>query len=258
MAVLLEWSPPGSISAAFARSDAFSRRLIGPMLGGRKTTAVADIVRRPGRLAAGGRYQREWRWLVAAPTEAKLERVKAAWHARVPAETGRWDEGAGIHAVQYQVARYASGIAVAVLEVRFFALDSVAGRRRFGTVPATGVWLEDGRSMEEEVYEAAVDVAGMWPASATEDALWGGVVVTSRMPALGHWLQRRTDIQEFRQAGGRSPQAEVAHLPPGFYERQALRGKGESWIACNVDGEFPRFGGVRPTLLQVIEESYGL
>jgi hypothetical protein len=65
-------------------------------------------------------------------------------------------------------------------------------------------------------------------------------------------------MQEFRQAGGRTSEAETAHLPPGFYERQAARGKGESWVSCNIDAEFPRFGGTRPTLLQVIEESYDL
>ena len=239
MAINLNWNAPGPVSQAFADSDAFARVLMGPMNGGRRWTAVADIVRRPGRMAVTGQYQKHWRWLAAAPTvNMLLEKTMPAWHARVPKDLGEWDEKSRAHRVEYPIARIGTQIATAAVEIQFLALERAEDRRKLMQTPTTGIWLDHPRHMGEDIFADATDIAGLYPASLAEDALWCGIIMTTRMPAEDHWLARRADIAIFRQPGGRTATAESGHLPKGYYQRQAGRGKGDAWVRVNVDAEF--------------------
>jgi phage terminase large subunit-like protein len=239
MPISLNWTSPGPVSSAFAESQGFARALMGPMKGGRRWTAVADIILKPQQLARQGLFQPRWRWLACAPDMAKLSKTIDAWKARVPTDIGSWDEKALTHWVRYGIGQREGRIVAVELEIHFLSLDRPEHRKKLLQLPTTGIWLDWAKHYPEDILADAIDAAGTYPDSLHEDALWSGVILTSRMPAEDHFLAKRQDIERYRQPGGRTHLAEGGHyLPKNFYQRQASRGKGDEWVRVNVDAEY--------------------
>lgn len=248
-ALLTNYRADGAVLRAFLASPVFARALIGPRKGGRKVAAVASIVRRMRLLpiAAEGPSQAQARWrvaVIAAHAEDLQSGPMRAVAEAFGADTGHWDMGARVFAVDW---RQADGRRW--LEMRFFGADRPEQRRRFEAWPATLVWLAGARDLPAELCDTAVELAGAYG----EGAGAPGLIVTSRMPEAAHWIAERfaplvVDRDAgawrlFRQPGGREAAAEnLAHLKPGFYARLAERLPLRD-VAGEIDAEWRELSG---------------
>jgi predicted phage terminase large subunit-like protein len=255
----LDYRPPGKVLAAFRASDAFARCLIGPMYAGRRTACIYDIVLR----SICHPFQHYWRWAVIRATLDELETYTLpAWLKRIPPHHGKFEPKApiprhllGFGAGQHEVGR---------LEVLFLGLDQAAHRRRLNTMELSGAWLDGARDLPEAVFEDALAQVGQYPTQLEGGCHWSGVMLSSRPPEEDHWIpayfdppegeERQQGFELFRQPSGRSAEAEnLANLPKGLYQRSA-RGKPESWIRTEIDGEYGRAGGLDPAVAAELDE----
>lgn len=222
----LKYAAPGETLRAFRASGAMVRGLVGPMLGGRKTCAVHELL----RLAALDRPAR-WRWVVVNPdSDALRDHTIRTWHRWVSPRVGHWDE----RGLRHQIALEING-RPRDLDVTFLALDVRDHRRRLMNFETGGVWLDGARNIDEDIFDKALDLAGQWP---SDEEANPKIILTSRMPLASHWSVRRREIVLFRQPGGRTPRAEnLANLKPGFYQRAAV-GRSPDWVRTEVDAEF--------------------
>jgi hypothetical protein len=223
----LKYAPPGATLKAFRDSPAMARGLVGPMLGGRKTCAVHDIL-----LSAVYGRQMRWRWAVVHPLEDGLrDHTIRVWHRWVSPTIGSWDARGLRHRVELEVNGKPRD-----LDVTFFALDVRDHRKRLMMFETTGIWLDGARDIEEDIFDKALDLAGQWPLD--EGGANPKIIITSRMPLSTHWLARRPDLVLFRQPGGRTAQAEnLTNIKDGFYQR-AIVGRSADHVRTEIDAEF--------------------
>jgi predicted phage terminase large subunit-like protein len=194
-------SVPGPVSAKFVTSEEETVGLIGPMLGGRKTTAFLRIF----ALAYRFREQTIWRWLVVAPTVDYLERhVIPRWRDLI-GDVGQWTS-TGTRRVLVPL-NGSDGQTFAQIELIFLGLDSREQRAKLGNYETTGVLIVDARHIAEDVFDEALEIVGTYPLTGHRPAR-GGLIAVSRPPHRSHWLVKRPEIELYRQPGGRSPNAE--------------------------------------------------
>ena len=226
----VSYSPPGAELARFLKSDARLRAVIGPVYAGRKSAAVYDILQRCVRFSK----QRAWRWVAVRQRRDEIEahtlRTLQHWirDGAYDEKKRRWgylfDLGDGVKRT---------------LEIDFLAVEEGVDRRRLPTIEASAVWLDDARNLPEGVLEDCRLIVGRYPGGLDGGCLWRGIVCTSRMPAPGHWLVSRPDVELYRQPGGRSPQAEnLQHLAKrGFSYQRLAEDENPDWVRRNIDAE---------------------
>jgi predicted phage terminase large subunit-like protein len=215
----MAYVPAGKTIVAFHESPALVRALIGPIAGGRATACATDMLGKVlGQAKRGVPGERVMlRWAVVAPSlEVLEEKIISVWHSVVPETHGRFrSEGQErSHFVPLL------GAAAGELEVRFYAWELPAHRRRLAALETTGAWLANARDLPEEALDDMLAAVGNYPPPGRGDPVWFGVIISSRMPDAAHWLLNRQDVVVFRQPSGRSPDAEnLQNLGSDFYLR---------------------------------------
>ena len=233
----INYHPPGPVSKAFMKSDAFVRGIMGPYGSGKSTACVMEIIRRAQQQKPGPDGVRHSRWAVVRNTypELKTTTIKT-WHQWVPPTLGRWvDSGPPMH-------RIADG--VIDLEVIFVSLDRPQDIGKLLGMELTGAWVDEAREIPKAILDGLSGRVGRFPSAAMGGCTWSGIIMSTNPPDTDHWWYRLAEEEQpagyefFRQPGGLSPFAENRdHLPADYYERQ-IAGKDPEWIKVYVDGDY--------------------
>lgn len=252
-----EYYPPGPITSAFLKSDAFVRGIRGPIGSGKSTACVFEILRRAMAQRPSTRDgKRRSRWAVIRNTypELKTTTIKT-WHQWVPPGQGKWvEQGPPCHRIVTQTLD---------IEVIFLALDSPQDIKKLLSLELTGAWINEAREVPKAVLDACTGRVGRFPSMAEGGCSWSGVIMDTNAPEEIHWwalladypdeeMQRNTAEAErmlremgalalgqplyefFSQPGGLDPKAEnLENLPLGYYVK-AMAGKTEDWIKVYV------------------------
>lgn len=233
----VNYHPPGPVSKAFMRSDAFVRGIMGPYGSGKSTACVMEVIRRAQQQAPGKDGIRRSRWAVVRNTypELKTTTIKT-WHQWVPPSLGRWvDSGPPTHRISDDKID---------LEVIFISLDRPQDISKLLGMELTGAWVDEAREVPKAIIDGLTGRVGRYPSSAMGGPTWSGIIMSTNPPDTDHWYYRIAEEDRpegwefFRQPGGLSPFAENKdHLPPDYYERQ-IAGKDPEWIKVYVDGDY--------------------
>lgn len=233
----INYHPPGPVSKAFMKSDAFVRGIMGPYGSGKSTACVMEIIRRAQQQAPGKDGIRRSRWAVVRNTypELKTTTIKT-WHQWVPPTLGRWvDSGPPTHRIADNSID---------LEVIFISLDRPQDIGKLLGMELTGAWVDEAREIPKAILDGLTGRVGRYPSAAMGGPTWSGIIMSTNPPDTDHWYfrlaeeERPDGFEFFRQPGGLSPFAENKdHLPADYYERQ-IAGKDPEWIKVYVDGDY--------------------
>ncbi len=233
----VHYHPPGPVSKAFMKSDAFVRGIMGPYGSGKSTACVMEIIRRAQEQAPGKDGVRRSRWAVVRNTypELKTTTIKT-WHQWVPPALGRWvDSGPPTHRIADDRID---------LEVIFISLDRPQDISKLLGMELTGAWVDEAREVPKAIIDGLTGRVGRFPSAAMGGPTWSGIIMSTNPPDSDHWWYRLAEedrpagFEFYRQPGGMSPDAENRdNLPPDYYERQ-IAGKDPEWIKVYVDGDY--------------------
>lgn len=231
------YEPPGPVSKAFLKSDAFVKGIMGPFGSGKSTVCVMEIIKRAKQQRVGSDGKRRSRWAVIRNTypELKTTTIKT-WHQWVSPALGRWvDSGPPMHHIQDQEID---------LEVIFVSLDRPDDIAKLLGMELTGAWVDEAREVPKAVIDGLTGRVGRYPSAAMGGSEWSGIIMSTNPPDNDHWWYklaeevRPSGWEFYRQPGGLSPDAENRdNLPPDYYERQCA-GKDPDWIKVYVDGDY--------------------
>lgn len=279
----INYEPPGPISEAFLRSQAFVRGIMGPFGSGKSTLCCVDILTRALAQAPGPDGVRRTRWAIVRQTypELKTTTIKT-WHALIPPNIGQWQsEGPPTHFLRSNTLD---------AEIMFIALDSVADVKKLLSMDLTGAWVNEAREIPKEVIDGLTARVGRYPSQAQGGASWFGVLMDTNPPDTDHWwyvLAERDNSTEagrqllestaaaeaalraegllregqhlyefFRQPSGLSDEAENrVNLAPGYYPR-LMAGKSEDWIRVYVRGEYGFLRAGKPVHPQYVDSAH--
>jgi len=231
------YEPPGPVSKAFLKSDAFVKGIMGPFGSGKSTVCVMEIIKRAKQQRVGSDGKRRSRWAVIRNTypELKTTTIKT-WHQWVSPALGRWvDSGPPMHHIQDQEID---------LEVIFVSLDRPDDIAKLLGMELTGAWVDEAREVPKAVIDGLTGRVGRYPSAAMGGSEWSGIIMSTNPPDNDHWWYKLAEEikpagwEFYRQPGGLAPDAENRdNLPPDYYERQCA-GKDPDWIKVYVDGDY--------------------
>ena len=234
----IRYEPPGPVSRAFMRSDAFVRGIMGPFGSGKSTACVMEIVRRAQTQPKGSGGLRRSRWAVVRNTYVELRTTTIkTWHQWVPRNFGSWvDSGPPRHTL-----RTDDGLE---LEVLFLALDTPSDVAKLLSMELTGAWINEAREVPKAVLDGLTGRVGRYPSTMLGGQGWSGIIMDTNPPDTDHWWYKLAEetrpegFEFFRQPGGLDALAEnVSNLPDGYYTRQ-MAGKEQDWINVYVNADY--------------------
>lgn len=276
----INYEPPGPVSEAFIRSQAFVRGIMGPFGSGKSTLCCVTILDRALQQAPDANGVRRTRWAIVRQTypELKTTTIKT-WHEIVPPNVGHWQaEGPPTHYLRSDTLD---------CEVMFLALDSPADVKKLLSMDLTGAWINEAREIPKEVVDGVTARVGRYPSQAKGGPTWFGVIMDTNPPDTDHWwyiLAERDASTEFgRQMLESTAKAEAAlraeallrteqplyeffaqpsglsvaaenrvNLPAGYYPR-LMAGKSEDWIKVYVRGEYGFLTDGKPVHPQYVD-----
>lgn len=254
----IAYRPPGPVSAAFHKSQAFVRGLLGPVGSGKSSTCCMEIIQHTMKQKP---YQgmRKARWAVIRGTypELKSTTIKT-WEHWISPDIApiKWDapitcnlkvkdcgDGNGMH-----------------LEVIFIALDTAQDTGKLRSLELTGAWINEASEVPKEVFDMVTQRVGRYPAKSHGGGpIHPCIILDTNPPDDDHWYYRLAEEETpqgwdfFKQPGGLirvgdgeqveyqpNPDAEnVFNLPQGYeYYLKMIGGKTEQWINIFVLGRY--------------------
>ncbi len=234
---MIEYHPPGPVSAAFMNSEAFVRGIRGPLGSGKSTACIFEMLRRAKMQKPAPNGKRKTRWVVIRNTYAELKTTTIkSWHQWIPSTIGRWQsEGPPTHYLDEGDLS---------MEVMFIALDRPDDIKKLLSLEVTGGWINEARELPKAILDALTGRVGRYPSAMDGGCTWSGVLMDTNSPDSDHWWYRLAEedcpagFEFFAQPGGRSADAENReNLPPQYYERM-VAGKDADWIKVYVDNEY--------------------
>lgn len=239
------------VSPTFAKvhlDNAFIRIVIGPVGSGKSVGCCWEIFMRSMAQKASPDGKRRSRWVIVRNTLPQLETTTmATWKQWFGPQVF---EGATITGKapyrQNIVYPLADGTEVD-LEVIFLALDAQEDVTKLLSLECTGIWFNEFRDIDEEIFRVATTRVGRYPRSIDGGCTWHGIIADTNPPDAGHWLyklceeDKPANVSIYKQPSGLSPEAEnLAFLPEGYYENMAV-GKPKEWVNVYVHGKYGFF-----------------
>jgi len=132
------------------------------------------------------------------------------------------------------------------IEVFFRAMDRPDQVDNLLSLELTGAWANELREIPKEIWEAVDGRIFRYPSKREGGPTWCGIIGDTNPPNEGSWLHelvektKPSNLEFFRQPGGRSPDAEnLPNLPNGraYYTDLAI-GKSPEFINVYIDGNY--------------------
>lgn len=230
--------------AAFARSDAFMRGIVGPFGSGKSSACVIETARRGRAQKPLEDGKRRTRFAIIRNTFPQLQdtTMKTFFDWMPPRHFG--DYVAGEHT--YYIRKWGNiGIEI---EVMFRALDTPDSVKKLLSLDLTGAWINEAREVPWTIIEAVQGRVGRYPAQRDGGPTWHGVWMDTNPPDVdSEWYKFYEEgthpaefAEVFRQPSGMSPDAEnLSNLPGGRkYYSNLMIGKSQAWIDVYVHGKY--------------------
>lgn len=238
-------------SATFSkvhRDDNFIRIILGPVGSGKSVGCCWEIFMRAMAQAASADGVRRSRWVIVRNTLPQLETTTmATWRSWFGPQVFKGATISG-RAPYRQTINYPLGDGTVVdLEVVFLALDTPDDVTKLLSLEATGIWFNEFRDIDEEIFRVATSRVGRYPREVDGGCTWHGIIADTNPPDIGHWLYvlceetKPANVSVYKQPSGLSPEGEnLSFLPRGYYENMAI-GKPQEWVNVYVHGKYGYF-----------------
>lgn len=266
LAIAQLMKPTGPVGEAFLNDKRLLTCIMGPVGSAKTTKCVAKMVKsalwqKPG---PDGIYR--CKWAVVRDTYPQLKKtVLATWHRWFPKTIGLWNgEAPYEHTLNFTVFVGAEKCLIE-LTVIFAAIGENKAEDVMRGWEVTGIWLNEGDLVDQEVFAYAVTRVGRYPPNCT----WRGVMVDMNAPDIENWtygvfvdkdlgltpeleIELREELGEMFgigfhvQPGGRSvnPKPEnIDNLPRGYYSQQIMALAKKPWLIRRMVDNL--FGPVR-------------
>lgn len=250
----IKYHPPGSVAAAFHRSEAFVRGLLGPVGSGKSSTCVMEIIKHTLKQKPHNGW-RKARWCVIRNTypELKSTTIKT-WQDWIPNHLSPIKYDAPI-STTFKVQDCGDGNGLE-LEVLFMALDKPEETGKLRSLELTGAWINEASEVPKEVFDMVTQRVGRYPAKRNGGPTHPCVILDTNPPDDDHWYYKIAEEDKpegwdfFKQPGGLlrsedglyipNPDAEnIFNLPNGYgYYFQQLGGKKDDWINVFLLGRY--------------------
>lgn len=238
-------------SATFSKvhlDDNFIRIIIGPVGSGKSVGCCWEIFMRAMAQRPSQDGIRRSRWIIVRNTLPQLETTTmATWKSWFGPHVFKGATISG-RAPYKQTINYPMGDGTTVdLEVIFLALDTPDDVTKLLSLEATGIWFNEFRDIDEEIYRVATSRVGRYPREVDGGCTWHGVIADTNPPDIGHWLYvlceevKPSNVSVYKQPSGLDKDAEnLRFLPKGYYENMAV-GKPQEWVNVYVHGKYGYF-----------------
>ncbi len=236
---VVAYEPAGPTIAAFHKSEAFVRGIMGPIGSSKSTACVMEILSRAMEQKPSSNGQRKSRWAVIRNSYPELKTTTLkTWNQWVPSHYGKLTMDSPI--------RHYVSTSELELEILFIALDRDEDVKKLLSLELTGAWINEAREVPKAILDGLTGRVGRFPPVNDGGCTWSGIIMDTNPPDDQSWWYATAENPDgppegwgfFRQPGGRSPNAENRkNLPPNYYER-LIPGKSQEWIQVYVDGDY--------------------
>lgn len=238
-------APP--TGAAFMRSNAPVRLIMGPVGSGKSTVDIMEIVRRAAEQRPDRRGIRRTRWAIVRSTYQQLkDTTLKSWLEWLPdGVAGRWRVTDKTFFLEFGDVK---------AEVLFRALDDPEDVNQLLSLELTGAWVNEARETPFEIITALRSRLGRYPSKKEGGPTWYGLLLDTNPPSTDHWIHEKFEVEKpdgweiFKQPGGLTPEAEnIENLPDGVqYYHSMMEGADPEWVDVHVHAKYGRSKLGRP------------
>jgi hypothetical protein len=248
----IDFTAPPTV-AAFMRSDAFFRIILGPVGSGKTTGCIFELLRRAIDQVPGTDGLRHTRFAIVRQTLKQLEDT-------VLKDIEFWLKGI----CSYKISKRT--ITIQFGDVRsewlLIPLEDAEDQRRLLSSQLTGAWMSEAIEISTDLVPALLGRCGRFPSGHNGKPTWFGCIADTNFPTEGsEWhklceYDTPPDWQVFKQPSGLAPEAEnIENLPGGreYYERLSRSSeKNPDWVRRYVLAQY----GSDPSGSAVFRESF--
>jgi len=248
--VVVRYDPPGPVAAAFHRSNAFVRGIMGPVGSGKSVSCVWELFTRAAEQEPGSDGIRRTRWAIVRSTFPELKTTTIPtwldWFSEEVFGPVVW--GSPItHSIKYGDVE---------MEVWFIALDQPKHVKKLLSMELTGAWVNEAKETLKAIVDGLTQRVGRFPGKKYGCGItWSGVIMDTNPPDDDSWWYRlaeedRPDGWEFfKQPGAlfkvgakyiKNPTAEnIQNQQLGYnYYLRMLAGKTREWVKVYILGQY--------------------
>lgn len=226
--------------AAFHKSDAFVRTLLGPIGSGKSVACVIEMIRKSlNQTPYNG--VRKSRWVVVRNTYRELlDTTMETFWDWVPQKLGHYS----VMNSKFTIDTMLPDNTRLYAEFLFRALDRPNDVKKLLSLEMTGMWLNEAREIPKAILDMGIGRLGRYPSKREGGPSWWGLIMDTNPPDNDHWYYKlfEEDLPDnhaiFKQPSGVSENAEnIKNLPPGYYDNMQA-GKDKEWINVYVHGQY--------------------
>lgn len=260
--------------AAFFRSDAPVRLIVGPVGSGKSSVCVREILRRASEVPRNAEGKRRSRCCVVRNTYPELrDTTIRTFNEWIPAWLCEWKTTEHICVVRFNDVE---------CEILFRSLDTPKDVKKLLSLELTFAYFNEWREIPQSIADMMETRLGRFPKKLDVGYYWTGMWGDTNPPDTDHYLYKRFEEERpegyhvFKQPSGRGDRAENVgnlqmcpdldrevrflhateritkseayqrlrgdsrlHLSPcACYYQRLVRGKAKDWIKVNADGEY--------------------
>ncbi|MGH8743624.1 MAG: TerL, partial [Burkholderiales bacterium] len=188
---VLHYSPAGPVIAAFHKSNAFFRGLMGPVGSSKTSACVMEGFTRSCEQAPFGGIRRV-RGAATRSTYPELKSTTIKTFAEwLPFMKIRWDvpiTARGRLALKDGT--------ILDLEVMFIALDRPEETGKLRSLELTWAWANEGSEQAKEVIEMLTQRVGRYPPMKYGGPTWSGVFTDTNAPDTDHFYYKLAEVEK--------------------------------------------------------------
>lgn len=244
--MLLNFNPPGPVSARFISDRSFFSSIMGPMGSAKTSSCIMKMVningeQKPSILTG----ERLVKFGVIRDTLANMKRTTFKSIEQWFPNGGHWGGGGSTkEPPNFKVGFRLPDNTIARLWLDFVGLDEHNIEDLAKGWEITGYWLNEGDMLSPDIKSYCDGRIGRYPGKMHGGPTWYGGMADYNAPDTENYLYKLMEEEKpeghklFRQPSGFSPQAENKHnLPDGYYERMAI-GKEKWFIRRNIEANY--------------------
>ena len=243
---------PSFTCKQFMLSDHKMRALMGPVGGGKTSSAIIELLRQAIQMTPQEDGIRRSKMLIIRNSKQQLkDTTLSSVVGLLPVEIYKWRESEMIMRFKFNDVES---------DWLFRSLDTPEDVQRVLSFEASWTWVEEAREIPVQLLSDLEGRTGRFPSQAGGFRYRSGIIYTTNPPELDsdHYkllegLPQEEDNENsivdcavFKQPSGLSPEAEnVENLRPGYYEELA-KGKRQDWVDVYVHGRYAKSMSGKP------------
>lgn len=227
--------------AAFMRSNARVRAVVGPIGSGKSSACCIELIRRAVEQKPYNGV-RSTRGVIIRNTYRELkDTTRKTFEQWVPAALGKWHE----QDFTFTIDKPLSDGTRMHCELLFRALDKPEHVKKLLSLELTFAYINEARQVPKAILDMLGGRVTRYPSMKDGGPSWYGIWMDTNPWHVGHWgyklftKDRPVGFELFEQPDALGPDAEnLENLVPGYYVEQ-MAGKDEEWIEEYLRSRYP-------------------